>query len=325
MMTHALNEKWLAGLLFAAGIGLFLAPWLAGFSNDPEPFVSTIVLSLLLFVLGTAAAADLPRVASGGAMTAAAWSLLVPVLLDLDGHAAFWIHILAGVVVMLIGIAGSVVRGGDRASGTEDQPGHPGPIPAWLMIRGALAIALGILALIFPAGALFAFTMLFAAFALADGMLSIASVLGRGGDRQTPWWAAIARGLVGVLVAVIFLIMPWMATITYALAALGVLAAWSILTGIFEIATAVRLRREIEGEWLLGLSGLLSILLGLAIPVLMYFYPDVTILSVGWMIGVYAIAVGIALIVQGARLAGGGRPSSKEKSGIPDPAQASAT
>jgi len=122
----------------------------------------------------------------------------------------------------------------------------------------------------------------------------------------------VLRGLVGILAGIVFLIMPLVATLGYALAALGLLSVWSILTGVFEIATAIRLRREIEGEWLLAISGALSVALGLAIPVALYFFPGITILSVAWMVGVYALAAGIVLLLQGARLAGlglGRRPA----------------
>jgi uncharacterized membrane protein HdeD (DUF308 family) len=91
-------------------------------------------------------------------------------------------------------------------------------------------------------------------------------------------------------------------TVGYAVATLVLLAAWSITAGILEIAAAIRLRKELEGEWLLGLSGALSILLGIGVVVLFALYPVASILSVAWMIGVYAIAAGLVLIVQAFRL-----------------------
>lgn len=172
----------------------------------------------------------------------------------------------------------------------------------WLALRGGLALVLGVLAIIFPASALFAFTMVFAAFALIDGLLSLASGIGGARHKHEKWWALIARGLVGILVGILFILMPYVTTIGYALASLALVAIWSIFTGLFEIAAAVKLRKEIEGEWLLGLSGLLSVLLGMAIPIVLALYPAATILSVGWLIGVYALAAGIVLIGQSFRL-----------------------
>jgi uncharacterized membrane protein HdeD (DUF308 family) len=78
------------------------------------------------------------------------------------------------------------------------------------------------------------------------------------------------------------------------------IAAWAIVTGVLEIAAAVRLRKEIEGEWALGLSGLLSIVFG----VLLAARPGVGALAVTWLIGAYAIAFGIVLLVLGIRLKG---------------------
>ncbi len=173
---------------------------------------------------------------------------------------------------------------------------------SWLALRGGLALVLGVLAIIFPASALFAFTMVFAAFALIDGFLSLASGIGGARHRHQRWWALIARGLVGILVGIMFMLMPYVTTLGYALASLALLAIWSIFTGVFEIAAAVKLRKEIRGEWLLGVSGLLSVLLGMAIPVVLALYPAATILSVGWLIGVYALAAGIVLIGQSLRL-----------------------
>lgn len=172
----------------------------------------------------------------------------------------------------------------------------------WLALRGGLALVLGVLAIIFPATALFAFTMVFAAFALIDGFLSLASGIGGARHKHERWWALIARGLVGILVGIFFILMPYVTTIGYALASLALLAIWSIFTGVFEIAAAVKLRKEIRGEWLLGLSGLLSVLLGMAIPIILALYPAATILSVAWLIGVYALAAGIVLIGQSFRL-----------------------
>ncbi len=88
----------------------------------------------------------------------------------------------------------------------------------------------------------------------------------------------------------------------------------------------MKLRKEIEGEWLLGLAGLLSILIGLTIPFLLTLYPAATILSVAWMIGIYALAFGILLIAQAVRLRrlGQSRNPVREASGGDGAAEARA-
>ena len=178
----------------------------------------------------------------------------------------------------------------------------------WFMLRGILALTLGVIAILSPATALWAFTLVFASFAFVDGICSVAA--GVRGARATDdrHWALILRGAVGIIIGVLFLLMPVVTMISYAIATLALLAVWSIGTGTFEIAAAVRLRREIRGEWLMILSGILSIQLGIANPLLLLFYPEATILSVAVMIGAYAVAAGGVLIALGLRLRHRRRP-----------------
>jgi len=173
----------------------------------------------------------------------------------------------------------------------------------WLVVRGLLGLALGAAAILFPLGALYAFTLLFAAFAFVDGIASlIAGIRGaRAGER---WGALVFRGIVGIAVGILFVAMPMLSTLSYAYLTIAMLVAWSVIGGLLEIMAAVRLRKEIEGEWLLGLSGALSVALGIAILVLVMPNPAATILSAAWLIAIFAIISGVALIAQGLRLRG---------------------
>lgn len=171
----------------------------------------------------------------------------------------------------------------------------------WFMVRGVLALILGVIAVYRPFSALFAFTLVFAAYCFVDGVASlIAGVRGaRAGER---WGALVLRGVTGVLIGVLFVLVPIIATATYAFVSILMLAIWSILTGLFEIMAAVRLRKEIEGEWLLGLSGAISLLLGVGIIALVLPSPAATILSAAWLIAIYAFIAGVVLIAQALRL-----------------------
>ena len=80
------------------------------------------------------------------------------------------------------------------------------------------------------------------------------------------------------------------------------MAGWAILAGMLEIAAAIRLRDEIEGEWLLAVNGLLTLALGIGIIILFTLNPVVSILSLGWAIGAYALLSGLLLIVLAFRL-----------------------
>jgi uncharacterized membrane protein HdeD (DUF308 family) len=81
---------------------------------------------------------------------------------------------------------------------------------------------------------------------------------------------------------------------------LYVVAIWAVITGVLEMAAAVSLRREIEGEWALFLFGLLYVVLGGTMAVL----PGVGLLSLIWLVGLYALAAGVALIVLALRVRG---------------------
>lgn len=172
----------------------------------------------------------------------------------------------------------------------------------WFVVRGALALILGAVAILFPVSALFAFTMVFAAYAGADGLLSTIAGVKGATRKEERWWALVLRGIIGIAVAVLFVLMPFAATVSYALATLGILSAWAIIAGVLELTAAIRLRKAIEGELLLGLSGALSILLGLAVPMALVVTPLATILSVAWVIAGYAIIAGVVLIGLGLRL-----------------------
>lgn len=160
-------------------------------------------------------------------------------------------------------------------------------------LRGVVAIIFGVVALVKPELTLQALVLAFGAFALADGTLNVAA-----GINFAPyfnrWWAVLLEGLAGVFVGLAAIFLP---TITgRALAYL--IAAWALVTGVLEIVAAIQFRRVIEGEWLLILGGVLSIIFG----VLMFVYPMEGAVSVVWAVGIYAIIFGISEIIFSFRL-----------------------
>ncbi|WP_336977925.1 HdeD family acid-resistance protein [Altererythrobacter fulvus] len=172
----------------------------------------------------------------------------------------------------------------------------------WFLVRGLLAIALGILALLVPGLTVFAFAMLFGAFSFADGLLSLGAGIRGARSHADRWGMLVFSGLLGIAVGVLFFVWPMLAAATYALFLVIMLAMWALFTGLFELFAAIRLRREIEGEWLLGLSGALSVLLGVAILAMLAVAPGASLISLGWLIGLYALASGIALVMLALRL-----------------------
>ena len=133
----------------------------------------------------------------------------------------------------------------------------------WLIaLRGLVAVLFGAAAFAWPALTLLALVALFGAYALVDGAAAIVSAV-RGADGGGRSWALLVEGLVGVAAGVWALAAPGLT----ALALLYVIAGWALVTGVLEIVAAIRLRDELEGEWMLATGGLLSALFGLYVAV----------------------------------------------------------
>jgi len=153
-----------------------------------------------------------------------------------------------------------------------------------LLLRGIVTIAFGVLALVWPGLTLLTLIFLWGAYAIADGVFALgAAVSSKGGEIAPRWWLALI-GLAGILAGLLAFVWP---AIT-AQVLLVFIASWAILTGALQIWGAIQLRKEIELEWMLVLSGLLSIALGVALLA----RPGVGALAVIWLIGSFAILVG---------------------------------
>lgn len=158
----------------------------------------------------------------------------------------------------------------------------------WLYaVRGVVAIIFGVVAFTRPEQALQALVLVFGAYALVDGIFAMFAGIAsyRYFER---WWAVLLEGVTGVVIGLLTFFWP---NIT-ALVLLYFIAAWALITGIFEIVAAIQLRRAITGEWMLILGGLISILFG----VLLFVSPVAGAVSVIWMIGIYAVVFGISEI-----------------------------
>jgi uncharacterized membrane protein HdeD (DUF308 family) len=162
-----------------------------------------------------------------------------------------------------------------------------------LALRGLIAVLFGVVAIVWPGITIGALVFLFGAYVLVDGLFAIVGAIRQAGDSPR-WWTLLIEGIVGVGAGIIAFLWPDLT----ALALLYIIAFWAILTGVLEIVTAIRLRREMEREWLLGLAGIASIIFGLILVV----FPGSGALAVVWLIGVYAVVFGIALIALGVRL-----------------------
>jgi uncharacterized membrane protein HdeD (DUF308 family) len=158
----------------------------------------------------------------------------------------------------------------------------------WLvLLRGLAAIVFGLLTLFRPGISLAALVLLFGVYALVDGVLDVWHAIS-GRKENDHWWMLLLGGLLGIVVGFITLTTPGIT----ALALLFYIAIWAIARGVLEIVAAIRLRKEIEGEWLFILGGLASVVFG----VLLITRPGAGALAVLWLIGIYAIIFGIITV-----------------------------
>jgi uncharacterized membrane protein HdeD (DUF308 family) len=155
-----------------------------------------------------------------------------------------------------------------------------------LLTRGALAIIFGIVALVWPGMTILALVILFGAYAVVNGIFTLIGGF-RGVPGQSRGWL-IFSGIISVLAGIVALVWPGIS----ALALLFVIAAWFVVTGVFEIIGGIAMRKQIDGEWLLILGGVLSVVFG----VLLFIWPGQSALALTWLIGIFAIVFGIALI-----------------------------
>ena len=164
----------------------------------------------------------------------------------------------------------------------------------WLLaLRGVLAILFGLAAFAWPGATVAALVLLFGAYALVDGIFALVAAVLRA-TRHERWGMLLLEGLAGIAIGVLTFIWPGMT----ALVLLYLIAAWAVVTGILEIAAAIRLRQEIDNEWLLALAGAASVIFGL----LLFFRPGAGALAVIWLIAAYAIVFGVLLIALAWRL-----------------------
>jgi uncharacterized membrane protein HdeD (DUF308 family) len=161
-----------------------------------------------------------------------------------------------------------------------------------ILLRGTAAILFGILAFLWPGLTLLALMLLFGVYAVIDGIAAVAfAFAGRAGS---PLWPLVAVGALSVLAGLVAIFWPGIT----AFALVILIAAWAIARGIFEILAAIELRKHIDNEWMLALAGALSVLFG----ILLFVQPAAGALALVWLIGMFAVAMGIVGVALGLRL-----------------------
>jgi uncharacterized membrane protein HdeD (DUF308 family) len=160
-----------------------------------------------------------------------------------------------------------------------------------LLLRGVLAILFGISAFAWPGLTLVTLVMLFAAYAFVDGIFDVVHAISHRKEIDH-WGLLLIEGLFGIVFGILAFQSPELTTLVGGVIVAFYIAAWAIVTGAMRIAMAVRLRKEIEGEWLLGLSGLAAILFGMFIIA----RPAVGALGMLYVVAAWAIVHGAILI-----------------------------
>lgn len=153
----------------------------------------------------------------------------------------------------------------------------------WVFLIGGIAsIVFGILAFINPGVALLVLAMFFAAFVLVDGAVNIwGAVTNREADG---WWIMLLLGIAGVVVGGYALMVPPVSM----LALLYVVAFIAMFMGLTAIYLGWKIRAEVEGEWVLIIAGIMSVLFAL----LMIFRPGIGGVSFVYLIATWAILIG---------------------------------
>jgi uncharacterized membrane protein HdeD (DUF308 family) len=181
---------------------------------------------------------------------------------------------------------------------TAPLPGRPmlhALAKSWwlLLLRGIAAILFGILAFIWPGLTLVTLVLLYGAFALVDGVISLIAAF-TGSAKPVPTWWLVVVGLLGIAAGIVTFAWPGITAVLLVL----FIGAWALVHGIFEIIGAIQLRKEIDNEWMLILGGLLSVVFGLIV----LFAPGAGALGLIWAIAAYSIVFGILFIALALRL-----------------------
>jgi uncharacterized membrane protein HdeD (DUF308 family) len=164
----------------------------------------------------------------------------------------------------------------------------------WMLaLRGIAALLFGILAIIWPDVTLLVLVALFAAYALITAGASIyAAIRNRKTDKG--WWLVLLVGLVALCAGVLALFYPGVT----ALVLVMLMGANALVTGVLDLAIAVRLRKTLRNEWMLVLAGIVSVVFGVLVMV----FPGAGALAMVWMISFYAVLSGVLLLALAFRM-----------------------
>jgi uncharacterized membrane protein HdeD (DUF308 family) len=179
-----------------------------------------------------------------------------------------------------------------------------------LAMRGVIAIAFGVFALMLPSITLLSFVVLFSAFAIFGGAAwATAAFHNRRTDEH--WWVLLLAGILSIGAGIIALVHPTLTALVLVL----LIGANALVTGVLDLVVAVRLRKKIHGEFLLVLSGIASLVFG----AIVFLYPlGAGAVALVWMVAIYAIFTGAMMLALAVRVRAWTRTArAKEAVGVP--------
>lgn len=162
-----------------------------------------------------------------------------------------------------------------------------------LLVRGLISITVGVLAFIWPGLTIAALVILFGVYSLIDGVTNVFLGVKAHPLTNRRSWLTILSGIIGIVIGVMTFAWPGITVLVL----LMLIGAWAMVTGAFEIFAGIKLRKEITGEWLLILSGALSVIFGL----LLFVSPGLGAVGLAWGLAAYAIASGAVLVALAVR------------------------
>ena len=178
-----------------------------------------------------------------------------------------------------------------------------------LMIRGIVAVIFGILALTAPTKTLDFLVMLFGIFVLVVGLVAtIGAIMHR--KESENWWLILIPGLAGIVIGIISIAMPEVTTTIV----IYLIAIWALISGLGQIYSAMKIRKDVEGEWMPILIGVISVVLG----IILFVMPREVAGTVMWLVGLFVLVLGILWLIMGFRVRswiggpGGGTPVPPE-------------
>jgi uncharacterized membrane protein HdeD (DUF308 family) len=160
----------------------------------------------------------------------------------------------------------------------------------WLMLIWGILVALfGLCAIFWPHLTLLMLIFLFGAFALVNGVLGIVMAIQERHELPS-WWVALVAGIISLIIGIAVMFWPHATAIVI----LYFIASWAIITGVFQLAEAISGMSRLS-PWILAITGIASLLLGI---ILFASSPLVALLTLVWLIGIYALIYGGMLIAR---------------------------